>query len=95
MGKLQSLHTYVSALNRSLWCFESQPNVLVPSSPSFADFGALRPLSFLIDEDVWLLLIGALRLDSQFSRHDCGSVVAFLGVVEVRGGMLVGAPRAR
>lgn len=69
-----SSRTDVCALNRSLWRPEAQPNILVPSSPSFADLGAPRSLSLLIDEDVRLFLIGALRLDGQFSRHDRGVV---------------------
>ena len=55
-----SSRTNVCALNRSLWRPEAQPNILVPSSSSFADLGAPRSLSLLIDENVRLFLIGAL-----------------------------------
>lgn len=52
----------VCALNGSLWCPEAQPNVLVPSSPTLSDSCALRSLCLLVNEDMWLLLVGALRL---------------------------------
>ena len=64
--------TNVCAFDCSLWCPEAQPNVLVPSSPTLSDSGALCSLDFLVDEDVRLLLVGAFRLYCQFGRHDCG-----------------------
>ena len=79
-------HTDICSLNSSLWCSEPQPNVLVPSSSTFTDLGAFRPLGLLVDEDVRLFLIGALRLHRQLCRHDCG--VAFReGVFEAVCGM--------
>ena len=64
--------TNVCALNRSLRCPEAQPNVLVPSSPTLSDSGALRSLDLLIDEDMRLFLERAFRLYCQLRRHDCG-----------------------
>ena len=66
--------TNICAFDCSLRCPEAQPNVLVPSSPTLSDSGALSPLDFLINEDVRLFLVGALRLYCQFGRHDCGSL---------------------
>ncbi len=60
------------AFNGRLWCSESQANVLVPSSPTLADLCALCALGLLVDEDVRLFLVGALRLHRQFCSHDCG-----------------------
>ncbi len=58
-------------LNRSLWCSESQTNVLVPSSSSLADGPGLR-LGLRVQEDMGLLLEGTLRLHGKFSGHVCG-----------------------
>ena len=63
--------TDVASLNRSLWCAETQSNVLVPSSASFSDGGGLR-LGLGVQEDMGLLLVSALALDGQFGGHGCG-----------------------
>lgn len=64
--------TNVCALNGGFRCPKPQANVLVPSSSALAYSRALRTLSFLVDEDMRLLLVGALRLHCQFGGHVCG-----------------------
>lgn len=67
------MHTDIGAFDRGLGCPKAQSDVLVPSSATLSDFGALTPdfLRFGIRKDVWLFLVGALGLHSQFGRHDC------------------------
>lgn len=67
-------HTDVATLNGSLWCPETESNVLVVSSATLSDSLRLVGAALVVDEDVWLLLESALALDSQFGRHDCGIV---------------------
>ena len=64
-------HTNVVALNGGLWGLEAQSDVLVPSATSLASAGGLD-LNLGVEEDVWLLLEGALSLDGQFGGHFCG-----------------------
>ena len=59
-------------LNRSLWCSEAQSNVFVPSSSTLSNSGGLR-LGLGVEEDMWLLLESALRLNCEFGGHDCGA----------------------
>lgn len=65
------MHTNVVSLNSSLWCSETQANILVPSSSTLSDSLALR-LYFGVGEDVRLLQKRTLRLDGQLGRHGCG-----------------------
>lgn len=65
------LRTNVVAFNRRLWRSESQSNVFVPSSSSLSDSAGLG-LCLRVQEDVRLLLEGALRLHGKFGGHDCG-----------------------
>jgi hypothetical protein len=62
--------TDVCSLNGSFRCSEAQSNVFVPSSAALSDPVALR-FRLVVEENVRLLLKGALRLDCQFGRHDC------------------------
>lgn len=55
-------HTDVGALDCGLGCLEPQANILIPSSPTFSDSVALCLLRLMVDEDMWLLLEGTLRL---------------------------------
>ena len=69
------LPTNVASLDRGLGCPEAQTNVFVPSSTSLAGSLCRLQLSvFVVEEDVRLLLVSALRLHCQFGRHDCGCV---------------------
>lgn len=70
----QQPHTNVCAFDCLLWCPEPQAHVLVPSSPTLADFRAFGALCLLVDEDMGLLLESALRLYGQLCRHDCGVI---------------------
>jgi len=63
----------IVSLNGSFWCSETQTDIFVPSSTSLSDFSGLWRFRLGIEEDVRLLLVGALRLDCQFGRHDCES----------------------
>lgn len=67
-------HTDILARDCQLGRPESKTNIFVPSPSSLADRSRLRRLGALlvVEEDVWLLLEGALALDCQFGRHDCG-----------------------
>jgi hypothetical protein len=62
--------TDVCSLNGSFRCSEAQSNVFVPSSATLSNPVALR-FRLVVEENVRLLLKGALRLDCQFGRHDC------------------------
>jgi len=62
----------VSTLNGGLWCSEAQADIFVPSSSTLANSSALCGLGFVVEEDVRLLLVGALGLNCQLGRHDCG-----------------------
>lgn len=64
-------HTDVASLDGGLRSPESQPNLLVPSSPTLTDRGRLG-LLLVVEEDVRLLLESALRLHCQFGGHGCG-----------------------
>lgn len=64
------MHTDIASLNGVLWGTETQANVLIPSPATLSDPGALR-LGLRVEEDVRLLLKGALRLDGQLGRHGC------------------------
>ena len=68
------MHTDVFPLNRVLGRAETETNILIPSPATLADLLRSRRLGALlvIEEDVRLLLEGALALDCQFGRHDCG-----------------------
>jgi len=61
----------VWSFNGRLWRSEAQPDVLVPSSSTLANSPAFGGLEFVVEEDVRLLLVGALGLDCQLGRHDC------------------------
>jgi len=61
----------ICSLNSSLWCSETQTDIFVPSSTTLSDLSALCRFRLGIEEDVRLLLVGALRLDGQFGCHDC------------------------
>lgn len=60
--------------NRILGRPEAQSDVLVPSPATLSDLCRLRELraALVVEEDVRLLLVGALALDCQFGGHDCG-----------------------
>jgi hypothetical protein len=79
-------HTNVCALNRGLRCPEAQPNVFVPSSSTLAYSCALRSLGLLVDKNMRLLLISALRLYCQFGSHVCGCSSAFDSTFVMAGG---------
>ena len=64
-------HTDVASVNCSLWCLESQTDILEPSPSTLSDSLGLSGLELRVEEDVWLLLVSALALYSQFGRHDC------------------------
>lgn len=66
-----ALLTDVGAFNGSLGCSEAQSNIFVPSSSTLADSSALCSLDLVVEEDVRLLLVGALGLHGQLGRHDC------------------------
>jgi hypothetical protein len=75
--------TDVGSLNGGLGCSEAQSNVLVPSSASLSSSRRLG-LGLSVGEDMGLLLISTLRLNSEFGGHDCGlSRVASRGIVVV------------
>lgn len=59
--------------DRILRCPEAQSDVLVPSPAALADLGRFCEAGALlvVEEDVRLLLVGALALDCQFGGHDC------------------------
>lgn len=71
---MRDRRTDVVTLDGGLWCTETQSNVLIPSSSSFANSRRLD-LRLGVQEDVWLLLVSPLGLDGQFSCHDCVVVV--------------------
>jgi len=66
----------VGTLNGGLGGTETQTNVLVPSPVAGVLAGSA---DLVVEEDVRLLLESALRLDSEFGRHGCGSG----GIVEL------------
>lgn len=69
-------HTDILSLNRRLRRPEAQTDIFVPSPASLADlcgFGRFRA-ALVVEEDVWLLLEGALALHCQFGGHDCDGV---------------------
>jgi len=51
----------VAALDRSLWCPETETHILVKPS-TFTHALALSALCFTIEEDMWLLLESAFAL---------------------------------
>ena len=61
-------------INCCLRCSEAQSHVFEPSPSTLSDLLALRGLRLVVEEDVRLFLVGTLRLDCQFGRHDCGYV---------------------
>ena len=63
--------TDVGALNAGLRCPEAQSDILEPSSSTLASARTLSSLRFRVDEDVRLLLKGALGLNRQLGCHDC------------------------
>jgi hypothetical protein len=63
--------TDVGAFDGSLRRSEAQTNILIPSPAALADSLALRGLRLVVEEDVRLFLIRALRLHCQLGRHDC------------------------
>lgn len=64
--------TDVVSLNGGLGRSEAETDIFVPSSSTLADSSALRSLRLVVEEDVRLLLVGALGLDGQLGRHGCG-----------------------
>lgn len=62
----------IGPLDSRLGRLEVQPNVLVPSPALLARLPALGCFGFGVEEDVGLLLEGALGLNRQLGRHDCG-----------------------
>lgn len=62
-------HTDVVSIDCSLWCPESQPNVLVPPPTTLPNALALCALDFVVEKDVRLLLESPLGLDRQLGRH--------------------------
>ena len=62
--------TDVGSLDGSFRCSEAQSNVFVPSSATLSNSVALH-FRLVVEENMRLLLKGALRLDCQFGRHDC------------------------
>lgn len=66
--------TNVVALNRSLWCPETETDILEPSPATLSYSLGLSALSLRVGEDVRLLLVSALALDCQFGGHVVDSV---------------------
>jgi len=62
----------VVSFNGGLGRPEAQADIFVPSSSTLADSPALCGLGFVVEEDMRLLLVGALGLDCQLGRHVCG-----------------------
>lgn len=66
-------HTDVFALNGIPGSAEAETDIFVPSSAALAHCPRLGRLAALVvEEDVRLLLVCALALDSQLGSHDCG-----------------------
>ena len=70
----RSIHTNVCSLNSVLRGPEAQTDILIPSPATLSLALALAGLRLVVEEDMRLLLVSALALDSELGGHLDGSV---------------------